>query len=115
MDERRYMVLIKHTGETEMIRIEDLSGWFGEAKRLAGIRYAEEICPLGQEYPCLIDEDGKARELPLNKKATGICRTILAEDDYISGNMLIGHLSEDALNMEPLTSGESEHLIKELG
>jgi hypothetical protein len=38
---------------------------------------------------CVIDEDGKAKELPRNDEATRRVRPYLYEWDYIVGNMLV--------------------------
>ncbi len=39
-----------------------------------------------------VNEDGKGLELPLNQKATGLCKSLnvgLAHDDYIVGNFIV--------------------------
>lgn len=69
------------------------------AKTLGG--YLEAL-PVGEDFLCLIDEDGKAKNLPFNPLATNIIQAMLAKrgrsllpDDWIVGHAIFVSVDED--------------------
>ena len=42
-----------------------------------------------QNFLCVLNEEGKIQELPLNEKATALVNRIISPDDFIVGDVLI--------------------------
>lgn len=108
--ERRYAVIISPDYSKATIEL-DLENWkedwFDVVKRHAGISFAEVVYPFGQEYPCLIDENGKLRNLSENRKATKLCSGILFTHDYVVGSMVVTHFNGED-DLELLTQKEAD-------
>ena len=115
MSERKYLIMLTHDGNIETLEFDNPEEWFDDAKKRANIIYAEPIYPFGPKYVCLIDEDGKSRELPMNKKATLLYINAFHVQDYIVGNMLISHKNEEISDMELLNAEEVEKFKKYFG
>ena len=51
--------------------------------------YIEMIGCNDQTFVCVLNEEGKIKELPRNDKATNLVDKIISPDDYLVGDVLI--------------------------
>lgn len=62
-----------------------------EMQKIVG-GYVEIIGCNDQNFVCILNEEGKIQELPLNEKATALVNKIIAPDDFIVGDVLVAEL-----------------------
>ena len=51
--------------------------------------FIEMISCNDQNFLCVLNEEGKINELPINEKATKLVDKIISPDDYLVGDVLI--------------------------
>lgn len=82
-------VVISHPGGR--LYLKDVDGWEGIKAEIGGNPFIE-VVPLGEKLAAYIDENGKAKNLPINTCATNKAKMLLAAlgRTLLPGDVLVG-------------------------